>query len=381
VGAVVVTICNGTSFDELLHNVPQKGVKGVRVATYVIGGSFRPLRNVLKHAPEAQEQAAAVEDIQGDYLQLLQDIWSVQAHSVTFNWESCSACADDTFGLQEETRTALKLTRLLLERGHMVVFSDFSLNALIRWWDEALLGPCPFVKIAEHDGEMELRFDIDRVKACPSAQLQRLGDLSRCGRAYVLARDNNIVFNVDQALRRNGGASGWYDLQVLSVVTGLSEVAHLPEEALCELDKDNKGAAGHVLLTYPSGGRLLAAAGRWSDLVHMDTTEGLVLQTVKEQYGEDCSERLSRRLVAQQNVPTERSRIVQSAAILMVQASTPGGYLIRSSPTVVAMLAHKAKVGADVVTPEIAEIVVQEHVREGRRRLFHPSELLIASSS
>jgi hypothetical protein len=40
----------------------------------------------------------------------------------------------------------------------MCMFSDFSLKALVKTWDEKLLGPNPFVKIGETSNEVELRF-------------------------------------------------------------------------------------------------------------------------------------------------------------------------------------------------------------------------------
>ncbi len=36
--------------------------------------------------------------------------------------------------------------KMILDKGHMAMFSDFSLKTLISEWKENLLGPNPFVK-------------------------------------------------------------------------------------------------------------------------------------------------------------------------------------------------------------------------------------------
>lgn len=40
----------------------------------------------------------------------------------------------------------------MIDRGHMCMFSDFSLKALIAQWDSNILGPNPFAKVSEHTG-------------------------------------------------------------------------------------------------------------------------------------------------------------------------------------------------------------------------------------
>lgn len=42
----------------------------------------------------------------------------------------------------------MKFARKMIDRGHMVMFSDFSLKALINNWDNKMLGPNPFVAVS-----------------------------------------------------------------------------------------------------------------------------------------------------------------------------------------------------------------------------------------
>ena len=52
----------------------------------------------------------------------------------------------------------------------------------------------------------------------------------------------------------------------------------------CEVQADGlgmmKGCAGHVLLTYPSGGNLVASAGHWIELSRLDTSVVMVANII-----------------------------------------------------------------------------------------------------
>jgi hypothetical protein len=322
--AVVVTICNGASYDDIFHRMPQRGVKGLRVVTYAVSGSLKPLRRVLKCAPDMQERTAVALGLDVDFVKLLRDIRLLEASSVVFNWECCAACSDESFGPPAESRGVLRLMKLLLDHGHMVMCSDFSLKALIRQWNTDLLGPCPFFKVAECVGNMSLHFDAARVARCPSAQLQRLGDICGKGFAQIQAMEGNIVYTVDHGVAQRTKA---YDLEVLTVATGLNDGFRsicLPSGQLCEVGSQ-RGFAGHVLLRYPSGGLLLTAAGHWSELVQVDVAEERLLGVLESQYGAGASRSFLQRL-ANAHTPRQRANLCQSVAVEVVQVSSPGGY-------------------------------------------------------
>lgn len=40
---------------------------------------------------------------------------------------------------------------------------------------------------------------------------------------------------------------------------------------MCEVGT-HKGSAGHVILTYPKGGKILTSMGHWIELMKLDTT-------------------------------------------------------------------------------------------------------------
>ena len=58
-----------------------------------------------------------------------------------------------------------------------------------------------------------------------------------------------------------------YDLKVLTIASSIKA----DEKSTCKIG-DKKGAAGHVLLTYKSGGNLLVSMGHWIELMKIDTS-------------------------------------------------------------------------------------------------------------
>lgn len=77
------------------------------------------------------------------------------------------------------------------------MFSDFSLKALISQWDAKKLGPNPFKKLTETSSPFELSFDNNRLRDCPSAQLQLVGEMAESGKCNVGAMGGTIVYTVD----------------------------------------------------------------------------------------------------------------------------------------------------------------------------------------
>jgi hypothetical protein len=48
---------------------------------------------------------------------------------------------------------------------------------------------------------------------------------------------------------------------------------------------DHKGSAGHVLLTYPSGGMILTSMGHWVELMKIDTSAEKVFEVAEKEFG------------------------------------------------------------------------------------------------
>eukprot|EP00732_Lithocolla_globosa_P005870 Lithocolla_globosa_v1_NODE_6383_length_1095_cov_5.152885.p3 type:complete len:131 gc:universal NODE_6383_length_1095_cov_5.152885:414-806(+) len=119
-----------------------------------------------------------------DIQELVNHLNDVDADSVVFNWECCGACSEKGF---PKNSNVLALVKWLLDNGHMCMFSDFSLKALIHEWDNPILGPNPFVRRGSFDENFQLGFNAQALVDCPSQQLQQVGELCPKGECGVSA--------------------------------------------------------------------------------------------------------------------------------------------------------------------------------------------------
>lgn len=59
-------------------------------------------------------------------------IGKVHPDCVVFNWECCGFYASKNF--PEGSEKLFRFLKIILDKGHMAMFSDFSLKALINDW-------------------------------------------------------------------------------------------------------------------------------------------------------------------------------------------------------------------------------------------------------
>merc|ERR1711862_171400 len=95
------------------------------------------------------------------------------------------------------------------------------------------------------------------------------------------------------------------------------DVDRLPPHLRCEV-AGHSGGAGHVLLTYPSGGMLLASAGHWAELSHIDVSEERLLYVAASSYGQAYADNVQRELNSL-GTPEERRAYSQTLATTYVQ--------------------------------------------------------------
>jgi len=224
--------------------------------------------------------------------------------------ECCGCCGDHAF---PETDT-VDLVHRCVQLGFSVLCSDFSLKSLLAEWTsgsraEQKLGPCPFKRLGEYAGEFELGFDVSQLAAEERVpqQLRVLGELCDAGKARIDAAGGTIVFGVrDEVCPHLWPArDARYELRTLTTAT-------------CGYG----GAAGHVVLTYPSGGQLLASMGHWMALTNVNTSAESVFRVANARYGaaEAASFCTEYRACA---TDADRQRVVQARASNYIQSSTP----------------------------------------------------------
>lgn len=260
---------------------------------------------------------------------------------------------------------AMNLMGLALRKGFTVMCSDFSLKALIAEWSEEQLGPNPFVKMGSCSDQFQLEFLPEDLKneEVPQ-QLQVVGELcAEQGKAVVTAMSDTIVYTVNP--RRS--PTDLYRLKILTVVGDYdgrgslaqsgdddlcdqSEFNHceqqleqnavsvlqnssqtqqkqnrLPEAMMCSVgegDKAKRGMAGHVTLTYKSGGQLVTSMGHWIELTRIDTSLDGVLRVARRNFGMHEMETLQAEMDLQ-TTDYEREECVQTWAKNHISKSVP----------------------------------------------------------
>jgi len=206
----------------------------------------------------------------------MDSIGKVDPDCVVLNWECCSGYSGKHFS--EGTDRLFYFLKKVIDKGHMTMFSDFSLKALVNEWNEKCeLGPNPFVHTSEYTGNFVIRFNTGELKECPSAQLQTVGDMADTGMCNVLAAGGTIVYCVDQKKLDNNV----YKLKVLTVVPNIKP----PLEQYVSKIGEFEGSAGHVLITYPSGGMMLTSMGHWVEIMKIDTSAQKVLEVAEKELG------------------------------------------------------------------------------------------------
>lgn len=343
---VVVTIFQGSSYDQIFREVKPTTVPGERISTYSISfdmveylhecllacASLRALTSSRRLPPLAVQQLRNCL-VDGDWASVVEDIQSVPADGVVFNWECCSQCGDKAFpcryvGCQSSgsrsTSSTMKLMGLAVRSGYTVMCSDFSLKSLIFEWCEEELGPNPFMQVGTCDGQFSLEFVPSELQ-CEEVpqQLQIVGELcADAGKAIVSAMSNTIVYTVDPRRR----ATDAYDLKVLTVVGEIASSSlrgSASDENMCCVgigDSKKKGWAGHVTLTYAAGGQLVTSMGHWIEMSRIDTSLESVMRVAAKNFGAGEVTQFQTELATASN-DIERSSVIQKRAREMVTKS------------------------------------------------------------
>lgn len=317
--AVIITISEGSSYDDMFSTVKPTTVAGERVSTYAVGcRDMAKMHQLLSSASPMPESAEA-------WRCLVEDVQAVPADSVVFNWECCDACGNHAFPSSGQTAGASGSETLLfmgfaVRSGWTVMCSDFSLKSLIFDWSEEQLGPNPFLELGGCSGQVMLEFaPAELANEEVPQQLQVVGELcGDKGKAVIEAMGDTIVYSVNPTRIKTDK----YDLKVLTVVT---DGVHVAENMKCAVGEGNNrrsGAAGHVTLTYKEGGQIVASNGHWIELTRVDVSLEAIERAAARNFG---GEELRSFQAEWACAATDQARtdVMQSRAKKLVQQSAP----------------------------------------------------------
>lgn|SRR3990167_2330112 len=84
------------------------------------------------------------------------------------------------------------------------------------------------------------------------------------------------------------------------------------------------GFAGHVILTYPSGGKILTSCGHWLELVKLDVSLENLLKAARNTYGSAYSKEFEKQLKSKSS--NEKNELLQNWSKNYVQSAAPCNY-------------------------------------------------------
>jgi hypothetical protein len=351
--SVIITILKDSSYDEIYRVIPQTSPEG-RVAVFQINplaiGYFLKKFNDENFTFDEEFKNSNSEFVE-NFTEIFEYLKDIEPDCVLFNYECCSACGDFmSFSKKENT---LKLIDIVMKRGSYFMFSDFSVKSLLLDWDENILGKNPFLQIGSNSSHFDLKFDKETLQNCDSAQLKTVGNLSENGSLSIHVMGGTIVFGLDKEKIDEEK----YKLEILTIADNIKDFLDSYEESDSknfELEQVNqlfpqsqsqdqfeaeaeenqipnnenlfnkknektkqkkfdkekyfvelknyKGAIGHVVLHYKSGGKLFLSAGHWIELskvnVKLDDLEKVSKNLYSNKYdneiekikNEDCNE-------------------------------------------------------------------------------------------
>ena len=316
---MVITMFSGNTYDGVFKTVEQKAGEGERVAVYSCSNVHPAhLLESLQRGSSKQKDACMGK--------MITEMETLEACTVVFNWECCSGFSGDIFKTPSENDPTIALMAFLLEKGHMVQCSDFSAGALIKCWDASLLGSNPFVKAGTFRDSVTLKFTSSYLKQNEdSAQLQMVGDLCEDG-AVLHAMGGTVAFTVDENVK----PGKWEEVEVLTVAVRLGgKDAAGFGKPLCTTKSGLAGLAGHVIVRYPSGGRLLVGCPHWIELSNINVAEDQLLDVAEKRYGSAYRGEMECELAAAPSA--QRNQMCQEYGSKFVQQSAPQKYKQSSS--------------------------------------------------
>ena len=274
--SVIITIFSGTSHDNLFRDVPQFA-SGGRISIYTLELDY--ISSFLKEMNNAE--SSSNENI----INLDKEMREVSHDAILFNFECCSGCRkSDGFQFPDKKAT-LKLIKERLDKGNMVMCSDFAVKDLINDWNENL-GPNPFIKVGELSAGttyVELFFEPKTLQECPSKQLQMVGQLCESGTTTIESMSHTIVIgintkNIDNQI---------YKLSILTIVAQTDGYVIDPMSENTWTIGEKTGYIGHALLKYKSGGLLLVSSAHWIELSNLNVNIEKLEKVALINYGSD----------------------------------------------------------------------------------------------
>jgi len=193
-----------------------------------------------------------------DHAAIFQAMRNVGPNSVVFNFE-CSAGIEDL-------QAIYRVIPALVAKGHVIQIADFSLKGFIRHWNTREWGPCPFLEAREtHSGRIKLVFDRSHLKLAKHETFLKIDNLFTSDTVYVGCMGGTILYTLNPRATDDSFRVRPYKLSVMS-----------------QASTEKSDFIGHVELTFPSGGTIVASMTHWHALERAEVNEERIVNYYKK---------------------------------------------------------------------------------------------------
>ena len=116
-----------------------------------------------------------------------------------------------------------------------------------------------------------------------------------------------------------------------TTTTAVGQTHKLPPHRLLRVGTgNNAGYLSHSILRYKSGGSLLVSTSHWIELYSIGSmNEQCILQEIEKHYDNNYCKDIERELLRVGHNNSDKQRMLQHNAILLIQSSSPAMYTIR----------------------------------------------------
>lgn len=321
--SIIVTFTSDESFDTSLRSKKPICRDDLRVDVYAVDiKKIEIFVNLLLYSSMTDNINVSQSSIES-IIFLKNSFQEVSKQCILFNFE-CSPLfkckVSGKFGLVSKDSTLNLLKYLIDELKCHIMFSDYSLKALINDWDTEILGLKPLKEIGKvgelgktpkEKYEKEIFLMTDNIEKSESSQIKVVRLLSKTDKILMNCLRNTIIVGLDASKLPNTEiqktdtdnekkllkqkksktiVTKKYDFKVLTKVCNLEEACYYEEDYF--LDKSSKDSIGHAYFKYESGSILFISTCHWNELEldKFEVDENKLKQFIKSNCKKDSIE-------------------------------------------------------------------------------------------
>lgn len=289
----------------------RKTAKNTKVNTYIV--KYDDLDDFIKIIKGEKE----IDNIEDNlpYKNLLRDLKKINGKNIMVYFECCSFFCSNDYKFPSETISLISY--LIFEKKCFVLFSDFSLKALINCWNEEIFGLNPFIRYDDLKiGHVKIIFEKEKFKNSNLKQLQVISELvsteEEIGNIYLKVLEETISFGIKEELLN----TEFYNIQILSNTLEEND-SHTHKKRKVNLKtKNTKNTenieelyVGQAIINFKKRkdkdkdedknedndeeyGRILVSNGHFCELSGINYNEDSLISSIKSNLGQEYYEKV-----------------------------------------------------------------------------------------